>query len=553
MGNIKRTAVISLLIFTGLLVYLNTLHGEFITLWDDNIYVVNNTVIRDLSLQSIYKIFTTPHYTDYYPVQILSYAIDYRIWGLNPYGYHLTALLIHILNSILVYILFQNLIANHTKLADGAKEAVAATGAFIFLAHPTNLETVAWVTERKNLLSMTFYILSFFFYSKYKLKMDRFWRDISLVAFLLALLSKSSVVILPLVLLFYELIFFSKNRNRRSLLYDMVPFFIMAGIFSAVTTLVHSNVGAIYDYPKGKPLNTIFTMLNVYVLYTRNSLFPFNLSPFYSTIISESILEPTVLVSASIMMLIIAYTLYLWPRYKLMFFCMPLFFLPLLPVSHIIPIAIYITDRYLYLPLVGFSLLMALSLYRAIESFCFYSKVYRNKAVIIYLFVSLYIVSQLSTLAVKQGDVWQDGVSVWAKVVKENPLYAGSYLQAGAAYLQKKNYVEAYVHATRALELNKGNKIALYNRAIFFIFNKDLTRGERELERLRKIDPDYPLLFYGLGIFYINKGDLENALESFEKFVTLYKLPYNNYEIPVITDANEAIKKIKEIQGERGK
>lgn len=541
----KKLIIPLSLIIIGFLIYLNTLHGEFIPEWDDYIYIVNNSLIKSLELGSVYKIFTTPHYTDYYPLQILSYAVDYRIWGSDPFGYHLTNLLIHILNSILVYILFLHLLNFHTIVK--RKDLIAAFGALVFLSHPTNLESVAWITERKNLLSMTFYILSFHFFARYKISKRRAFYDISLVTFLLALLSKSSVVVLPLLLFLYDLVFFNKKEAIRSLFFEKAPFFILAAVFSVITILIQSNIGALYDHPKGQPIYTFFTMLKVIISYLRNSFFPFNLSPIYATIISESLIEPSVLSSVAAFILVLVVAIYIKSKSKLMFFCILFFFIPLIPVLQIIPIAVYMADRYLYLPMIGFSFMMPLLLHKVLES-CSLRGDNGWKMPVAYILFSTLIVYQFSILTIKQGAVWKNGITVWGKIVSENPQLAPAYLGLGLAYMQKNQDKDAFACITKALEIGlseKQQKDAYYYRAIALIFHGDFTRGERELERLKKIDTQYPLLFHGFGMLHLKSGNLEKADEELQLFLKIYKPPYINFEDQFIKDTMAAIKWIE--------
>lgn len=541
----KKLIIPASLIIIGFLIYLNTLHAEFIPEWDDYIYVVNNSLIKSLDLGSIYKIFTAPHYTDYYPLQILSYAVDHRIWGSDPFGYRLTNLLIHILNSILVYILFSHLLNYHTILK--RKGLIAAFGALIFLGHPTNLESVAWITERKNLLSMTFYILSFHFFARYKFSKRRAFYDISLVTFLFALLSKSSVVVLPLLLFLYDLVFFNKKEAMRTIFFEKAPFFILAAVFSVITILIQSNIGALYDHPKGQPIYTFFTMLKVIISYLRNSFFPVNLSPIYATVISESLIEPSVLSSISAFILVLAVAIYIKSKSKLMFFCILLFFIPLIPVLQFIPIAVYMADRYLYLPMLGFSLMMPLLLHKFLESFSSRGD-NGGKMTFAYILFSILIVYQFSILTIRQGTVWENGIAVWGKVVRENPQLAPAYLGLGLAYMQKNQDKDAFAYITKALEIGlseKQQKDAYYYRAIALIFHGDFARGERELERLKKIDAHYPLLFYGFGMLHLKSGNLEKADEELQLFLKIYKPPYMNFEDQFIENATAAIKWIE--------
>ncbi len=141
-----------LLFVLALICFSNTLDAELLPSWDDNRYVTKNPLIRDLSPTGLWRMWSQFYFLHYIPVTLMSYALDYQLWKLNPLGYHLTNVLLHALNGVLVYRLCSRLQAGW---------AVSAVAAVLFIIHPVQVESVAWVSERKNLLSLTFFLLAF--------------------------------------------------------------------------------------------------------------------------------------------------------------------------------------------------------------------------------------------------------------------------------------------------------------------------------------------------------------------------------------------------------
>lgn len=177
---IHRAFLVSLsLALTGL-IYFNSLKNGFV--FDDEYYIVNNYLIKVLDSQGLWNMFSSFYRSDYLPVTFLSLSIDYWLYGLNPAGYHFSNTLLHFINALLVY----QLVLRTTKSGTGAFWA-----SLIFLVHPVQVESVAWIAERKNLLSFFFFSFSFLTY------LNGGTRPFSLLLFLLACLAKSSVVILP--------------------------------------------------------------------------------------------------------------------------------------------------------------------------------------------------------------------------------------------------------------------------------------------------------------------------------------------------------------------
>jgi len=188
--------VLSLLLLTTI-IYFKSVNFEFIN-WDDDRNVYENPDIRSLSSQNIQKIFRTAYLNMYQPLTTLSYAVEYKIKGANPHIYHLHNLILHLLNTLLVFI-FVFLLIRHSL--------VSALVAFLFALHPMHVESVAWITERKDVLYSFNYLLSLIAYILY-LRKNRsvIWYILSLVFFLFSLLSKSAAITLPLILFLIDFI-----------------------------------------------------------------------------------------------------------------------------------------------------------------------------------------------------------------------------------------------------------------------------------------------------------------------------------------------------------
>ena len=191
--EIIKPHIIALLFLSGVTfaLYWQALGHNFLIYWDDNGYVTGNMTIQRVTWENIKTAFTSFYLGNYAPIQIISYMFDYSIWGMRPAGFIFTNILIHIANGILFYYLL-------TRLSWQRLTACAA--ALIFLIHPVQVESVVWISERKNVLSMLFFLLSFIWYIMYREKSGK-RRGLlyvsSMIAFILALLAKSVSIILP--------------------------------------------------------------------------------------------------------------------------------------------------------------------------------------------------------------------------------------------------------------------------------------------------------------------------------------------------------------------
>jgi len=146
------------LFLAAVLVYAGALSCGFVN-WDDDVYVTGNALIRDLSPAGVGRMFTTRHFTDYLPVNLLSLALDYRLWGLDPRGYHAHNVLLHGLNACLLYALLARLFGDRRP---------AFLAALLFALHPLNVEAVAWVSQRKTVLSMFFFLAAWLMYARFR-------------------------------------------------------------------------------------------------------------------------------------------------------------------------------------------------------------------------------------------------------------------------------------------------------------------------------------------------------------------------------------------------
>jgi 4-amino-4-deoxy-L-arabinose transferase-like glycosyltransferase len=223
-----------IIIFLSLWVYFPSLSGQFI--WDDNdIYVTKNQIIK--TSDGLYKFWITSEAPEYHPMTNSTFWFEWRLWEMNPTGYHVTNLILHIIISLLIWVVLRKFSIPGAFLA-----------AMIFAVHPVNVESVAWIAQRKNQMAMLFFLFSILFYliylkadspatggpkqnRLYQLRTGR-WYLLSLAMFALAMLSKGSVAILPVLLL--GIVWWLRPLTRWDFV-KSVPFFLVA----AALTVVH--------------------------------------------------------------------------------------------------------------------------------------------------------------------------------------------------------------------------------------------------------------------------------------------------------------------------
>ena len=275
----KRFSFLLLLILaiTSLAIFWPALGHDFLRNWDDTKYVVENPIIRGLTIENLTTAFKTSVLWNYAPIHMVSYMLDYEIWGLRAFGFIFTNILLHAANGILFYLLLKRL---------SGEKVWALFASLIFLLHPVQVESVVWVSQRKNVLAMFFFLVAFYLYTwvrEREEEVDIRLYFLSLFAFTLSLLSKSIIVVFPIVLLVFDLCY-RKKYDLKTLILDKIPFLLIALIlgFVAIETQSVDYQGGRTSYHGGNLYTTLLTMLPVLVRYLTMVIWPANLSAYYN-------------------------------------------------------------------------------------------------------------------------------------------------------------------------------------------------------------------------------------------------------------------------------
>ncbi len=508
----RRAFLVSLyLVLTGL-IYFNSLKNGFV--FDDQHYIVKNHFIKALDSQGLWDMFSSFHVWDYIPVTYLSLSIDYWLYGLNPAGYHFSNTLLHFLNTLLVYQLV-------LRITNSGMASVWAS--LIFLAHPVQVESVAWIAERKNLLSFFFFSLSFLTY------MRGGTRTFSLFLFLLACLAKPSVVILPLLLILYDVSF--TRKQIKNIVLDKAPYFIISLVFAILTVLSNSRGGGLREHPEHNPINTVFSMIVVFKEYMVKLLFPINLNIWYPNQIYKSLLEPQVFISVLVVAGYIWLVKWSYSNQRVAFFGLVWFPIALLPVSHIIPIPQMMADRYLYVSGVG--LLIALT--------AMAPELIKGKA-----FLALAVILILSILSLTRTQVYQDDLHLWQDSVSKNPHHTRSMMFLGISYWGKGEPERALEKLKQARILEPENNMAALYSAHIYAELEEWGQAENLYRELIQKNPKDQKYYTHLAVFLGNRNQIEESLNLLNHALQLdseYTLAHFNRAVFLdkVGDSTEAL------------
>ncbi|MCD4729781.1 MAG: hypothetical protein K8R74_04210, partial [Bacteroidales bacterium] len=273
--SIKKWSLwIACILILILLVYLPLHQNGFLISWDDNRYIIDNPHIKDLNLNSITQSFTIFYDGHYHPLTLISLAIDYHLYDLNPMGYHVTNLILHLINTFLVFWLVFLLFEKKDRI-------IPLVTALLFGISTMHVESIAWASERKNLLYATFFLLSLIAYLRY-LKTNRTWFYLfALGLFVCSLLSK--VMAIPLsITLFLVDYFLNRNLLSRKVWLEKIPFLLVAIIFGVIAIIAQkSSWGDDLSQEQYSFIERILFSGFAFITYILKLLIPYKLSGFY--------------------------------------------------------------------------------------------------------------------------------------------------------------------------------------------------------------------------------------------------------------------------------
>jgi len=469
-GSRKRLICALLIFFAAAVGHMRSLRNSYVL--DDYKLIVCNEFITEqqnarILLNPRYLIDPHPLVCGARPLTVLSLLVDYKFWQESPFGYHLTNILLHSLNSAAVFflvllILRTNYGRGKTAFAPDSHFGPAVFAALVFAFHPVGAEAVDIASFRADLLATFFYILSLIMIIK-AVRMDRpgsiFYYAVSFILFVTGLFSKETVITLSLVFSAYVVLFAKEKIRKRTVAAFLACaaaaiLFIMLFWSKRFYYLLHVSI---FPNIKGNlsPMSSVGAYLSTLFLsflhYGETLLLPFKLSIDYELNVSRTLLNPEVLLA------LVLFSAALWSficyRNRLFRFGLAFWLICYLPVSNIFPLINTVNDRYMYLPLVGFSI--------ALSAFIF--SFFRRKAfagISAGLLIAAVISAGYCALTLKRNPVFEDGYSLYGDAVKTAPTNIRVRYNLGVANIVRKNYKEALVNFEMVTSLNP-----LYMRA----------------------------------------------------------------------------------------
>lgn len=384
-----------------LISFLGTLQNGWTT-WDDDVYVTDNAHIREWSVANMTALWTSHVNGSFLPLTMMTYCIDYTVGGFNPKIYHGTNLLLHLINTVLVF-LFIN------RLSDGNKIAALVT-AMIFGIHPMHVESVAWISARKDVLSGFFFLLCLLSYVRYVKHANQKGLLLALLFFFCAMLSKVVVLAAPLILLLIDR--YVGREWHWNLFKEKTPFFLISFIFLIIGLISQSSAGAIRQF---SVLESIVIPHYSFYFYVEKFIVPTGLSSFYPYPKMVNGSYPVVLFLAIPVVWGMGYLIWKNRSEQNLLFGFLFFLLLVLPILQVIRFSnIIAADRFTYLSYIGLSFPVGY----------WVSTYYETSAVkvrALLILIGAVITVFLSAATIDRVPVWKNSNTLWQDVFTKYP------------------------------------------------------------------------------------------------------------------------------------
>jgi protein O-mannosyl-transferase len=521
--------IVILLIVAICAAFGRTVGHDFIN-FDDNVYVTENSHIRSgISPNEISWAFSTKYFNLWLPLTLLSFMLDYQLYGLNAGGYHLTNLILHILSTLLLFWLF-----NRMTQAVWKSAFVAA----LFALHPLHAESVAWIAERKDVLSAFFWMITLCLYVFYTEKPAVKRYLLVIFSFILALLSKPMVVTLPAVMIlldYWPLKRFASRKGTTDLilwqLKEKLPFFILSLIL-VIITLYSPGTSITKNF--SDPSQLAKASVN-FVMYLGKTFWPHDMAIYYP--FNMDVSTGRIWGAVSLIVIISAAVIIIAKRMPYLFVGWMWYVITLMPVVGIIQIGTHaMADRYHYLPSIGIGIVVAWGIPFLIKSENIHKKVL--------LPTGIAIMTLLAILTWQQCGYWKNSITLFGRAlqVTKNNYIAHNHL--ASALVKNRKFEEAIYHYNEAIRINPIYADAYYNRGIAYYTIGQKKRALEDFTEAIRMIPESSKsasAYHNIGTTYFDLGQHQFAIDNFSKAIALkpdYADAWNNRAFVYLNTGN---------------
>lgn len=499
----KKALILLCLLVVTFVCFFPALKNSFVN-WDDDL-IFGNPLVLNLNGPNIVRLFTSSFDGRYYPLALMTHQLEYHFFKFNASLYHLTNVILHLINIVLVFYILSLLNIN---------PAVVMFVTFLFAVHPMQVESVAWISGRKDLLAGFFFLLAIYFYLKLKDHGPTKSKYVVLtfISFLLSLFAKPMAIMFPIVLVTIDAYVGAVKREDFT---NKWPFFLVSFIFSYITVAVAQfYFPARFLYTKVDGILFSFYSL---ILYAAKLVVPFRLSCLYPLPGEGGLPYPFLLYLSPFLVSLIWFMIKKFKNknLKLLFV---FFVIMLFPVLHLIRINnSLLYDRFVYIPSISIYLILGHVLRILFQKIFNKSRIGR----IIFLVVVLSYLSYVASYAWIRCHVWRDGMTLWQDVLRKFPHSAIAHVNRGDVYSATGEFDLALFDFSAAIELAPYYALAYYNRAGIYEKFGLSERAIQDYSHALKFDPWDVKSYNNRGNLFSDKGDYSLALEDYNKVLLL--------------------------------
>ena len=495
-GKTERLLAI-VLVLAALLVFLPTVKNGFVN-WDDDHNVTQNSNIQQLNANGLKGIFTSQVTGGYTPLTSLTFMLEYHFFGLKPAVYHVNNLLLHALCTLLVFILLRRL---------GMSLFVAFATAMLFGVHPMRVESVAWISERKDVLYGSFYLLSLIFWVRWRKEGTASHQYIALALFIPALLSKIQAVTLPLAMVMVD--FYLDKQFRWKQITDKIPFFLLSLAFGILGIYILGHTG---ELDTGKTLTMverIFIGTWSLCAYLYKAVLPLPLSAVYSYPAGLSAIQ----YGSALLVLLIAWLIYRYARqskeivFGILFFLFNvMFMLQIVGAGQAL-----MADRFTYLAYIGLFFLMATVL----------EKWWNGKWKMAALAAGAIYILAMGIFTWNRTQVWRNTETLFTDVLKKYPKEVIAYNNLGLYYRDEKQVDRAIATFSRAIQMEPAAYTMYNNRAEALYSKGEAAKAMEDIAMALKLNPGYGKALTNRGAIRASNGQFDLALQDLDKSLAI--------------------------------
>jgi tetratricopeptide (TPR) repeat protein len=510
LAGINSYYILGGILLITLLLFYNTLTNNFVTL-DDTGYIRDNPDIKSLSANNIAAIFSSFYNANYHPFTTLSYAIEYSLFGLNARPYHVVNLILHVLNVFMVFRLIRKIYG---------RLEVALIVSLFFAIHPMHVESVAWISERKDLLYSFFFICGLSTYCEYihattnKNKIYIY----TILLFLCSLLSKSTAIIFPLMLLIFD--YYFQRGWKKKVLYEKIPFFLLSLVFGVITIFSQKSFGAINAdlMPDYNLVQRFFVVCFTTSYYIVRLVLPFKLAVLH--------FAPTELpyyyYLSPLFLLLLAFLVYKAKAMKReMIFGFLFYLVGTSLTSQIIPVGyVVVSERYSYIPYIGLFFIIG----------CFYAAVQDKrsfaslKPIINYLLggIALFFI----VITFQRNMVWENSINLFTDLVKKYPNQAHAHFILGKNLIDVPDANGALTSINKAIELDPKMSESYFYRGNIYYGQQNYPAALNDYLKAVELNPKYSEAYYNIGVTYSTTNQFQESIEPLTKAISIMPNEY---------------------------